>query len=60
MAKFLDDKGFHFFFRPSQMFVDNPQSDLAWVPGLFFSGATSGATFAEKSFIERSRAGEES
>ena len=22
MAKFLDDKGFHFFFRPSQIFVD--------------------------------------
>lgn len=35
---------------------DNPQSDLTWVPGLFFSGGT----FAAKSFIDRSRAGEES
>lgn len=35
---------------------DNPQSDLTWVSGMF----SSGATIAAKSFIDRSRAGEES
>ena len=59
MAKFPDDKGFssdHLRCLSIRNDQDNPQSDLTWVPALFFSGAT----FAAKSFIDRSRAGEES